>query len=596
MTEIQRVLRRAGWRLFLVDLPRTFTVTLSIVLAGLIGMRMVERVGGFVFDWRPIFIGAAVLAVVGAIGWSAARRARGLRLARELDERAGLRESLSTALCVADADDPWSRAVMRTARERAVTVKVARVIPVEQPRLLPLPMCLALALVVIWFTLPVLDLSGMAEERAQAVADRREAQEAKIEVTTMEDKLEELLKKAKVEDEGEELEELDGEAGEVSAEEIRRAALKKLTKLEETLSEKAEGEKAKQLDAMKQMMRQLKQPGPGPMEEFTRALSQGDFAKAKEALAELQGKLQNSELSEEAKERLREQMENLSRQLEDLAEQSEAVQEELQKAGMSAEQAKRAASDPAELQRAVEQMQNLSPEQKQQLLDKLLPKAAASQMCKGMSGEKGKPGQQGQQGMSDSEMLQQMSEMGRTLSEMEQMQSEMQGLSAALGEARSQMQQLGQGLGQAGMKGSQREWARGESSRQSPGSGGPGQGSGLVPDGPESPFKSTREQSDTKRSGGPIIGERLVYGDQIRGESRQAYREAVSMGQDAAAEAISSNIVEREYHEPLRRYFDGLLGRVESDSSSESSEDSAEDTSPAGGAATDATDAGDGDG
>src|SRR4051794_9615317 len=104
MNEVRRVVRLAAWRLWLLDVLRTLAVTATGALALVLIARIVERVLGltarFAPLWLPVGLGIAGAAVGTAVLWATFRRRRQLAVAVELDERAGLRESLSTALYV----------------------------------------------------------------------------------------------------------------------------------------------------------------------------------------------------------------------------------------------------------------------------------------------------------------------------------------------------------------------------------------------------------------------------------------------------------------------------------------------------------------
>src|SRR5436190_6847616 len=143
MNEIRRILRVAAWRLLIIDFFRVLAITTTAAIAGLIGVRFAQQIFGLSVawpqDWFRLFAGVAGLAVLAALVWSGVRRARTIAVARALDERANLRESLSTALCVARSEDPWARVVVETARQKAVSVKVRQAIPITPPRLWPVP-------------------------------------------------------------------------------------------------------------------------------------------------------------------------------------------------------------------------------------------------------------------------------------------------------------------------------------------------------------------------------------------------------------------------------------------------------------------------
>src|SRR6185295_7176524 len=103
MDDIRRVLRLASWRLYALDLLRTLAVMLTVGLTGILIARLVEKLFGYNTLIEPLwprifaYTGGGVLAI--ALLWSFLRRHKVLAVARELDERAELKESLSTALC-----------------------------------------------------------------------------------------------------------------------------------------------------------------------------------------------------------------------------------------------------------------------------------------------------------------------------------------------------------------------------------------------------------------------------------------------------------------------------------------------------------------
>ena len=114
MNEIHRVLRHAAWRLFLIDLIRKGVMVFSAAVVALIVALLIERIFGLAVPWGRAIPGAAALAAAAALVWSLLSLRRGLAVARELDERADLRESLSTALCVSGEHDGWSEAVVES--------------------------------------------------------------------------------------------------------------------------------------------------------------------------------------------------------------------------------------------------------------------------------------------------------------------------------------------------------------------------------------------------------------------------------------------------------------------------------------------------
>src|SRR5207253_2555418 len=115
------------------------------------------------------------------------------------------------------------------------------------------------------------------------------------------------------------------------------------------------------------------------------------------------------------------------------------LEKKLEQAGMGKEAAKQAAADPASLQKALEQMKNMTDEQKQELMKQAKAQQSACKQCQGMGesmskmakgASKAGMSQQGQQGMES---------MSGQLSEMEMMAKDMDQLDAAMCEAKNQL-------------------------------------------------------------------------------------------------------------------------------------------------------------
>ena len=560
MHEIERVLRKAGRRLLIVDLFRTLTVTFTVGAAALIVALMLERVFGLLVPWRQVMIGAAVLSVVGAVVWSLVRQARGLALAREVDERAGLRESLSTAMCVTGNDSPWARVVVETARQRAMRVVVRDAVPYESPRLWPMPVATLVAFGLLYMIMPNIDLSGQQQARVEDREEQANIIEAKRDVQKLEKDLEDLLKKASIEMDTEEDETGDPEA---TADEVRLQSIRKLTKLEDQVKQSLESESAKQAEAMRQMMRRLKTPGPGPLDQMSKELAQGNFSEAKKALDELSAQLAGGEMSDSDREKLSKQLANMSQQLEKLAEQQDQLEQALKEAGMSAQEAKAALSDPAQLEKAMDKLENLSPEQKQSLMNQVKAQQSACQSCQGLADSLEKMGMAAGQG-DPSQAAQSAAGAGGMLSEMEMMEGELAALEASLDKLGEGMCELagqcsgsGNGMGE-GKWGPTNPWRAGEANGLGNGSGGPGRGNGASPDEQVADYTIEKDKANIKRKNGPITGQRWVYGNQNRGESNADFKQAVVTAQETATEALESQQVEQEYRDAVENYFSTL--------------------------------------
>lgn len=578
MNEIRRVLKLAAWRLLVIDIFHTLAITTSAAIAALILTLLAERIFGLVIsfpgDWSRLAAIALGAGLLGSITWSIIRRARGITVARELDERADLRESLSTAMCVAKSEDAWARVVVETARDRATKVDVRRAIPYAAPRTWPVPIALVLSMVVLWFSVPRWDVLGYFKQAKAKQDEQTQITAVKAEIKQNDQKLEEMLKQAKIDLKADEATQETSESkNPLSPDEIRRAAVKKLTSQVDKLSEMRQGDKTKQLDALKQAMKQLKQPGPGPLDQLSKALQKGDFTKAKEELEEASKQMASANLSPEDKAKAQEQMKKLAEQLDKLAKDKQDLQKQLQQAGMDKDAAAKASKSPEELKKALEEMKNMSEAEKQELMKNALAQMGACKQCEGMGEKMSQMAKNSGKAGMNQEAQEAMEAMEGQLSEMEQMSKDCEAAEAALDEAKSQLAKMagqckgggncnGDGEGELMASEKQSPWRAGESQGKfGNGQGGPGQsGGGAHHDNTDAPVNiAEKMKAQSKNGGGPIIGSRLVAGDQVRGESQAEYSAAVEASSKAATEAIENMQVQKELQNTVKHYF----GRLE---------------------------------
>jgi hypothetical protein len=88
MNDIRRVLRVAAIRLFVTEALAHLAIVLTIALSALILTRLVERVFGLELPWNQIWLGSGIATLVATLLWTTISRARGVRVAIALDERA----------------------------------------------------------------------------------------------------------------------------------------------------------------------------------------------------------------------------------------------------------------------------------------------------------------------------------------------------------------------------------------------------------------------------------------------------------------------------------------------------------------------------
>lgn len=566
MNEIDRVLRRASWRIALGDALRHLVFCLSAAVAGLVLLRLSERVLGLIIDWSWAWVIVGVLAVGAAAIWTALSRPGRLSVARRVDESASLREALSTALCVREGQDSWSKAAVDYAGGVARRVVVRDAVPVRVPRWWGAPILLA-GLFFLTGLLPQWDVLSLVSGRDAVKREQAEIVEAKAQVKDMNDALKEQL--AKVDEKlGAEVtpEAPTGPEEAPSAEDVRRDQVKKLTSIDERLSELRSGDQARAMDELKERLAELRQPSdaaPQEMQEMAKALQRGDLKAAGAELTKLMEKSASGKLSPQDQQALDKALQSLADQMKKLAEDKQNLERMLNDMGLD----KKLASDPEALKKALENAKHLTDEQRQQAQKaaqaqqqaskKLNKMAEATQKaCQNAGQQGGKSGQSGQGGTG------QMGDLSDQLSELEMLEAKMSEMEAAQSTVRDQLQQLGQcmgGDGQMASKGAgkpsnQRGWKDGPRGNQ-PGRADGGRGRAVEDD-----YELNKQRVKGPNQGGPIIGSEVVEdGEQIRGEARQAFEGAVASGQKKASEAIENKQVPREYQDAVKNYF----GRLE---------------------------------
>lgn len=572
MDPIREVIARAGRRLLVASWIRHAVVLLTAAIVLAVLARGVQKlVPVLTIDWAramPLMLLVAVAAGL-VVAW--VRRPREIEIARVVDERAGLRETLSTALCVEQEEGAWSRAIVDDAGQKARRVVVRDAVPIEAPGNTWWPVAACAALLAVWW-LPAKDITGLLSKQQAAQEERRQVQEVAAQLDDAQKRIDEILAKAGVEIEknDDNAEDLFNprEVERLSAEEMRRAAIKKLTELSDRLEEKRNGEEGMTFDAIQDAMKRLETPEPGPAAEMSRAMARGDFAEAKKQLEKLAEQIKSGDLSEQDKQQLQRQAEQMTQALAQMAENRQQLEEQLQAAGLSEQQARQMAADPSAMEQALREA-GLDQQQIEQLKQQAQAQQRAGDAAAAMSQAMGQMAQ-GMQAGNESQMGEGLDSMGGQLSNLERMQAEMASLDQALGECRGQMAGMCEGgngpggsmFGDGSQWGPSGQFAAGESMGQGSGSGSPGQGLGAGPEAQPADFMLKSEKANVATTGeGPVIASTLVYGSQIRGESTAAFSEVVGSAEAQAAEAIETRRVPREHEEAVKAYF-GRLKRA----------------------------------
>lgn len=569
MNTIHSTISKATRRLVLIDSIRTITICLAAVFALMVFARLVQKVAPvFVVPWDIVFIAGPAAAIVVGFLWSLIRKPNAQKAAMILDERSGLRETISTALLVETQSDGWSKAVVTDASDKARSVNINTALPLTAPKFWPTPVVAGLALLAVWW-LPVKDLTGLYEKQEQEKAEQLQVQQVEATVEESQRAIKDIIDKTKLEfaeDDNVFEDLLNPEANEfITPEESLRSAIKNLTSVTDKLEEKRNNEEGATFDAIRDAMKSLNTTEESPASEMTRAMARGDFKEAKEKLQELAEQMQGGDMSESDKKELGKQLESLKEQMEKMAGNSEQLQEQLKAAGLSEQQAKQLATDPNALKKALEEA-GLTPEQAESLAKAAQAQQKASDAASSMSQSMGQMAQGMQSG--DQQQAQSGSEsMNAQLSNLENMQQEAQSLESAMSQAQQQLDQLSQCSNPGGQPGGgqQSQWpttgqfAKGESSQQGQGSGGPGQGLGASPNEQGADFTINKEHASVRTtSEGPVIASTMVNGSQIIGESTAVFSDAVASASTQASEAIETKRIPREYESAVQSYFGRL--------------------------------------
>ncbi len=549
MTEIDRVLRRATARLMLERLFRALVVCLLVAACTVVAVRLAERFLALSVDWTLAWSIAGGAGVLGAAVWTIATRTGRLGVARVVDERAGLKEAISTAICVEHSADAWSHAARDHASEVSRRVVMRDVAPVRAPRgwfmpLIALGVFFALGLV------PQRDLLGFASEREEQQAKQQDLIEAQEQNKEAEDLLAKIDSMLGTRDGAGDDEPAEPPAPEpVEPEDIRREAMAKLTSAQDRLDQLQNGEQSQTLEGMKNLMEQLRQPGPGPLEAMMKSLQQGDFANAQKQLSELAEKAASGELTEQQKKELQKQLAELSKQLEKLAEQQKELEKKLEELGLD----KKLAQNPQALQKALQQAKNLTPEQKQ-MLEQLAKSASQCQsMCQNMA--QACAGAAG--GLSPEDLnLDQLAQLADEIGEIDKLSQQMAMAALQQAELEEKLAQLSECMGEC-EGGGQGDKMSDKYTRAKPNNS-RGRGAGDS-DEEETAFNTKKEKAKSPTSDDNVIlGSQFVQGEQVRGESFAEFAEAVRAASESASQEIGTNQVPREFHEAVKRYFGSL--------------------------------------
>lgn len=425
MDSIRSLLAIAGRRLALARALDALSVGLiAACVVGIVAVVLVKTLPGGVGGERAsavLLAMSAALVLGGLVRLALVRATRptDAQLALRIDERLKLDERLATALALERATDPYARAAVADAVAVAsadgMAAKVRAAFPVRVDGRAFVALLVIAATIAADRVVPRVEWTSeepaevepvaLARQEAEEAIERirQEVESAKALPNDVRDAVAGLAENAESKVGGE----MD------DPDDARREGIKRMGALQKRLDELRQSDEAKANAAIKKDLSGL-EPQEGETAEFADALARGDFAAAKSELEELKSKLDGESgeagaMSDAEKAAAQAALEKMAKSLESLAERQQSLKDELERAGLDGQLANNAEA----LERAIEQSQNLTEQQREQLRDAAKAAKASQQALKRMAqaakqAAKPKSQQQGQQqGQQQSQQSQQ---------------------------------------------------------------------------------------------------------------------------------------------------------------------------------------------
>lgn len=569
---IQHALRRLTTGLLLDRLAWGTLLASTGWILVLGGLRIAGYEGS---PWHGAWMAAAAALLIAGI-WTTVTRPTLMRAAIMLDDAAGLKERLSTALAIQNDPDPFAQAAVRDAERTAGHVHVPTHIRYRMAPQWPWSIAMVLAAVILALFLPPLDL--FASESPEPAAVPREtvaAEQVAIETKFKEelDKLKKLAEKQRSLDDlnldlDDELTQMPDEPPS-DPEGLRREAVKRIDNVQDQLRKKLDASDAEAVRDVKRMLAGLQRQDRGQQTELSQALADGDFSKAQRELQKMMQELKEAAAKADdptAQQRLAEMQKKLARLSEQINKLSDTtkLQKDLKNtAGLSDEEARKlldklSRTDPKQFEKALQDQladRGLSQEQIKELARKIQNQKKASQACKQLAQSLSQAaqacqncqncqnGQAGQPGASQAAGA--LSAAASQLSQLEMSEQLMMELEASLNSLDSFREDVCEGgmCPNPGMQGRQYGLGLGERI-----------GKERVA------ARFTPEKAPTRYEAGEVIGQMLLDGPQVPGRATLDEVAVLEAELQQAEEAIERNAVPRQYDRVVREYFERLAG------------------------------------
>lgn len=582
MTALQKQVRSARSRLWL----NRWLSQLGWWLVGAAAAWTLFWISCRLFAWNPparmIALGGLGLVVLGSCISLWLTRDSDRTAAAALDRAAGLKERVSTGLCVAhQQDDPFAQAVVADADRVIAGISARKLIPLRWSGSLSLS---ALLLIVAALSLLLPEFDILNRGRSRAEADQKRVEMDRVRSTLAKpaaaiQRIAEANPDAELDKDAKALQ--DAFKREADPDVLRRETAKKLDRMEDALKSKMDAERFQALSETKNKLKQIGQPSD-PKSELGRLMENiaaGEFDKAQDSLKKTREQLAKRAHEAGADkpqiEKMTKQLDELARKLEQTA-QDKQTERDLENAGLSEAEIKRtldalAKKDVKQLEKAAQELaqrlkdKGFSKEDIQKMLDKMKQRQQANQQCQKMGEKMGQAARKLEQGDTQAaqEELGQAEEMLSEMEQMEQSLNDLEGQMAELQDARDQMNQEyeppdsrcpkcnGTGFRKDGAPCPHCD-GKGQCRGANPGSGPRERDDNVQVD-----FQNQKVKGkDTGK--GVIIGQQFVKGKQLKNQSRAELYDAARAAEIDAADALEKDRIPRVYRRGVKRYFDRL--------------------------------------
>lgn len=587
MSELDRQIVRTRRRLWLNRGLRLWGWCLTICSGLWLGAWIADRL--FALRWPmgwAALIGLAASAAA-AVVWLLLTRERELAAAVALDEAAGLRERASTGLSVRTGDsDPFAAAVLVDAEAHVAGITPGKLIPLRWDRSLNWGIMVVVVAAFSLF-LPEFDLLNRSQSAAEAMAQNVALNRVRNIVAPPVNALSQIAEKHGDEELAKELKSLEDALKpdvKTDADVLRREAIKKLDKLQESLKSKAAEEKFKALDETKKRLQKLSemQDDKSPLGKLIDAMAGGEFAEAQKAVEQLKEDLarrvREGKLDPRQAEQMRQKLNEIAQKMQQAA-QDQQSRREMQNAGLSQQDIERvlqtlAKKDPKQIEKLAQELaerlkgQGASAEQMKEMMEKIAARQQSGQRLNEMAEKMAGAAQMLEQGNMEG-LQSELGEAGEMLNEMEMMEQALNELEGQMSQLDDARQNLGDGEGEGGDQGNCKQ-CNGTGFRKDgapcPHCNGTGQGrngGGRAfgardrDDNVSVGFRNTKAPIKTGRDG-RIIGRQFVKGQPLAGKSQVEFYDAATAAEIDATDALNRERIPRAYRKGVREYFDRL--------------------------------------